>query len=58
MSTAETAFLELADHSVGCPVCRPDADAPTEERPVCAVALELYRVWRRAWRAARGAAAR
>ncbi|MGM9380360.1 hypothetical protein [Streptomyces antibioticus] len=56
-SPAGAAFDALADHSLGCPTCRPDPDRPGLAPPECPQALELYRAWRRAWRSERSAAA-
>lgn len=54
---ADTAFVALADHCIGCTVCMPDVDRPEVGRPVCAEAERLYWAWRRAERAARSSPA-
>jgi hypothetical protein len=46
----DEALIALADHSVGCTVCRPDVDHPEAPRPECPEAEQLYRAWRRACR--------
>jgi hypothetical protein len=54
VSAADTAFVALADHCIGCTVCMPDVDRPEVGRPVCPEAERLYWVWRRAERKMRG----
>lgn len=53
VSAADTALVALADHCIGCTICRPDVDRPDVDRPVCPEADRLYWVWRRAERKTR-----
>lgn len=49
LTPAKEAFVEMSDHCVACPDCRPDPERPDVKRE-CAEARELYRVWYDLWR--------
>ncbi|MFD3498768.1 hypothetical protein [Streptomyces sp. NPDC058678] len=49
LTPAKEAFVELSEHCVACPDCRPDPERPQVKRE-CTEAGELYRVWFGLWR--------
>jgi hypothetical protein len=49
LTPAQEAFVALADHCIGCPVCKVDLDRPKDARD-CPTAQDLYRAWRKLWR--------
>lgn len=49
LTPAKAAFVDLSEHCVACPDCRPNPEQP-ETKTECTVAEALYRTWFDLWR--------
>lgn len=49
LTAAKEAFVELSEHCVDCPDCRPNPERPDAKRE-CSEAEALYRAWFILWR--------